>query len=98
MPLLPCASREKTSRARSSLAKLAAAAAVSTDAGRGDRDRGRPPRLPSRDILRHPGASMSIESAEPATPTVRTQPVAPAPDAIEPDELRVAEMFADLRP
>ena len=41
---------------------------------------------------------MSIESAEPAAPTVRTQPVAPAPAAIEPDELRVAEMFADLRP
>ena len=41
---------------------------------------------------------MSIESAEPAAPSIRTQPVAPATDAIEPDELRVAEMFADLRP
>jgi signal transduction histidine kinase len=41
---------------------------------------------------------MSIESAEPAAPNVRTQPVAPTTAAIEPDELRAAEMFADLRP
>ncbi len=41
---------------------------------------------------------MSIESAEPSVPGFRTQPVAPATTAVEPDELRVAEMFADLRP
>jgi signal transduction histidine kinase len=41
---------------------------------------------------------MSIESAQPAAPSVRTQPVAPTTAAIEPDELRAAEMFADLRP
>jgi len=41
---------------------------------------------------------MSMESVEPAEPSFRTQPVAPATAAIEPDELRVAEMFADLRP
>ena len=41
---------------------------------------------------------MSIESVEPTTSTVRSQPVSPAPAGIEPAELRVAEIFADLRP
>ena len=41
--------------------------------------------------------TMSMESLEQAAPTLRTQPVAPAAGVIEPEELRVAEMFADLR-
>ena len=40
---------------------------------------------------------MSMESVEPAASFRPTQPVAPATDAIEPEELRVVEMFADLR-
>src|SRR3954470_13182929 len=62
------------------------------------------PRVVNRGVFRravscgHPGAHMSIESAEPAAPSVRTQPVAPTAAAIEPDELRAVEMFADLRP
>src|SRR5690242_17192172 len=40
---------------------------------------------------------MTMESTEPVTPSVRIQPIAPASSAIESDELRVVEMFADLR-